>query len=1011
MSEQANESGVYHIPAMLGLLRGVTRELADAVPPLAPSAPPISWGSDSAAESPAGAQGVSSELVALLALLKEASAPADESAKSTLPSEGLSPDTPRGRYGWVAGAIPTPDPEGRYVVEFVDKRAVRVLAYLDRYGRAFTTDSPLDSHPAREPDMKFARYAEQPDPRVLEGCVEVSGADGAWREVARFRRANDKYTLYDSWFDFRGHGEELSYADALARCYLAFVYRPAHGAPEVPARGFDGVEAPLDAMPALPALRKVESDIVRAQWDPALHPPALARCLARWLGQAGIEDLALSPSGSFRLVKTIRYADIFYLAATEEGAGVSPRVLWGLQNALNRYLLAKRALGERASTARMANVLQWDAHLIESVAGEAGAQVLSDLPVQEGEWGLRCRISQAVENLPAPLRFEVEWRADVQAGVVAFKALVPDADMMPMQRWDEAAQAVVDTTPRGRAGQARRYAQAIALFLTAVAFTGSARVKRVEFSAHTMREGQSFSLGDILAAEGSREPDDDNINNPALALLLPGPELYVAFERETFLQGHPWAAGADLARFFESCGAQLAERAFERKGLSAEGPAFADGPVAIQELQDVSVGNDAAFDSSASAGLAEDPFRALSALPSAALRRDLPECVDAELPEWSRAALGAYWMHDLRIDADAFHRRQAERLAARLAPATTATEAIKLVRRRQIGADDPFVEQACTRLMAALAEGEARPDDQNTVIRSYLGRDVCQEALLRAQGMAGAGDVLGAGSLLSQTAWGAEEEGRYVDDAEVVHRNFDNYPARILYNLVRTGMRGLAPEDAANFGEADWDRRVELVPDTLLRCHMEASKLLERSFSGVDDALAHAKRSVELAPTATMPRCLLARVYMLMGDMPSSSAALKEALALATQPNEIAVAYYQLAYVRWKSGDAHIGAACYVKSIATSPIMAAQAAVELQDLLNQESVKLPRRDEVDDILRAGGIPVSPTDAVLDALTVAAEKAVDAGVFALGRSLLAARLNYKPDDALMGVYRSLADVLV
>ena len=1009
MSDQVNENGVYHIPTMLGLLRGVTRELADAVPPLAPSAPPISWGSDSAAEPPAGAQSISSELTALLALLKEASSPAEEPAKSTLPSEGLSPDAPRGRYGWVAGALPTPDPEGRYVVEFVDKRAVRVLAYLDRYGRAFTTDSPLDSHPAREPDMKFARYAEQPDPHVLEGCVEIPGADGTWREVARFRRSNDRYTLYDSWYDFRGHGEELSYADALARSYLAFVYRPAHGAPEVPARGFDGVEAPLDAMPALPALRKVESDIVRAQWDPALHPPALARCLARWLGQANLEGLALSPSGALRLVKTVRYADIFYLAATEEGAGVSPRALWGLQNALNRYLLVKRALGDRASTARMAEVLQWDAHLIESLAVEAGAQVLTDLPVQEGEWGLRCRISQAVENLPAPLRFEVEWRADVQAGVVAFKALAPDADMMPMQRWDEAAQAVVDTTLGGRAGQARRYAQSIALFLAAVAFTGSAQVERVEFSAHTMREDQSFSLGDILAAEGSREPDDDD--DRAFSLLLPGPEMYVAFEREAFLQGHPFAAGTDLARFFEDCGIQLADRAFERKGPSTEGPVFADGSGATLTFQDVSADKDTAFDLASADGLAEDPFRALSALPSAALRRDLPECVDAELPEWSRAALGAHWMHDLRIDVDAFHRRQAERLAARLAPAATATEAIKLVRRRQIGADDPFVEQACTRLMAALAEGEARPDDQNTVIRSYLGRDACQEALLRAQGMAAAGDVQGAGALLAQTAWAAEAKGRYVDDAEVVHRNFDNYPARILYNLVRTGTSGLAPEDATGFGEADRDRRVELVPDTLLRCHMEASKRLERSFSSVDDALSHAKRSVELAPTATMPRCLLARVYMLMGDMPSSSAALEEALTLATQPNEIAVAYYQLAYVRWKSGDARVGTACYVKSIATSPIMAAQAAVELQDLLNQESVKLPRRDEVDDVLRAGGIPVAPTDAVLDALTTAAEKAVDAGVFTVGRSLLAARLNYKPDDALMGVYRSLADVLV
>ena len=32
MSDQVNENGVYHIPTMLGLLRGVTRELASFRP-------------------------------------------------------------------------------------------------------------------------------------------------------------------------------------------------------------------------------------------------------------------------------------------------------------------------------------------------------------------------------------------------------------------------------------------------------------------------------------------------------------------------------------------------------------------------------------------------------------------------------------------------------------------------------------------------------------------------------------------------------------------------------------------------------------------------------------------------------------------------------------------------------------------------------------------------------------------------------------------------------------------
>lgn len=987
MDEHAAAEGIYRIPAMKGLFRAAARELADAVPALAPSAPPLPW---------KGAE------------------------------------APERHYGWVAGSLPSPDAEGRYIVEFVEKRAVRVLAYVDRYGRAFATDKPLDSHPTREPELKFARYAEQSDPAVLEGCVEVRDAEGNWREAARFRRSQDRYTLYDSWFDFGSHGADLAYPDALTRSYLAFVYRPSLGAPEVPARGFEGVEAPLDAMPALPALRKVQSDVAHAQLDPALQPPALVRALARWLTQAGLDQLALAPSGSLRLVKTVRYADIFYLAPTEEGAGLPARVVWKLQNALNRYLLIKRSLGDKASAASIADVLRWDARLIDAVAASV-ADGTRQPSSGAGEWALRRRIADAVERFAVPLRFEVEFRADLKAGIVAFKTVVPDADMMPRERWDDEVHAVVDASVPERAAQALRYAQHLAVLLAAEAFGASERVRRVEFDAHALWEEGAFSLGDVLAMAGEGELDDDGEGGASrLARMLPGADLFVAFKREDFLARCPQTAG-DPSAAFEAWGALVPRDAFLRKGPDGTAAdAVSPDPRAPERVD-------------------EDPFRSLSIMPSAKRRRDMPECFDAELPQEAQAALGARWLHDLRIESDALHRRQAERIAVRLARAESVTEAIGAVRRRQQRADDPFAVQACTRLMTALAEGEADPDDQNTVIRSYLGPDPCRDALVRARSLAAAGDAEGAGRVLSAAAWKTEAERRYLDDSEVVYRSFDGYASRVVYNLVREGRnpafaellgadgREGHPDDGAahasaeedpllvmaaqvlssvgahpmadGFGQKDRDRRVELVPDTLLRCHLEAAKLLERTFAGIDAALAHATRAVELSPTTTTPRCVLARVYMLMGDAASASEALKAALKLATQPNDSAIAYYQLAYTLWKSGDARTGAACYVKSIATSPIMAAQVAAELQDLLNQEGVALPERQSLDEVLMAGGVPLAPSDVVLDALLHAAERAVDADVFAVGRSLLATYLTYRPDDALMGAYRSLLDLLV
>ena len=525
MDEHAAD-GIYRIPAMKGLFRAAARELADAVPPLAPASPPLPW-------------------------------------------EGA--EIPERHYGWVAGSLPSPDAEGRYIVEFVEKRAVRVLAYVDRYGRAFSTDKPLDSHPTREPELKFARYAEQSDPAVLEGCVEVRDAEGSWREAARFRRFQDRYTLYDSWFDFGLRGADLAYPDALTRSYLAFVYRPSLGAPEVPARGLEGIEAPLDALPALPALRKIQSDIAHAQLDPALKPPALARALARWLTQAGLDQLALASSGSLRLVKTVRYADIFYLAPTEEGAGLSARTIWALQNALNRYLLVKRAFGDKASIASVADVLRWDACLIDAVAAPAAVRA-QEPSADAGEWALRRRIAEAVERMAVPLRFEVEFRADLRAGIVAFKTVVPDADMMPRERWDEDARAVADATALERASQALRYAEHLAVLLAAEAFGASEQVRRVEFDAHVLWEEGSFSLGDVLAMAGQGDPEDDGEGGATrLAQLLPGADLYVAFRRDAFLSGYSHAAKGDPSAAFRAWGARVARDAFARRGPDRHG--------------------------------------------------------------------------------------------------------------------------------------------------------------------------------------------------------------------------------------------------------------------------------------------------------------------------------------------------------------------------------------------------------------------------------------------------------
>ena len=138
------------------------------------------------------------------------------------------------------------------------------------------------------------------------------------------------------------------------------------------------------------------------------------------------------------------------------------------------------------------------------------------------------------------------------------------------------------------------------------------------------------------------------------------------------------------------------------------------------------------------------------------------------------------------------------------------------------------------------------------------------------------------------------------------------------------------------------------------------------------------------------------------------AAVLEEGLLIAVQPSDIAMAYYQLAYVLWKAGRPQAGAACYLKSLMTSSSMAMQATAELQELVEETGVALPPREVVDEELAKHAVPVAPTAEVLEALGSGASAAVDVGMFPVARNLLALRLRYRPDDALVNVLRSLGE---
>ena len=167
------------------------------------------------------------------------------------PSASAAADAQAPVYGWIAGACAAPSKGDRYVVEFTGRREFRILAYVDRFGRAFSTDRPLTAPPARRPDLDFARFVDEGPadmgrgpaetcadghtavrgartdaergpgarPDGEHGCVEVRTGGEDERQVARYLCKGGRYTFTDTWFDFGPHAAGLSY-DEIGRAHV-----------------------------------------------------------------------------------------------------------------------------------------------------------------------------------------------------------------------------------------------------------------------------------------------------------------------------------------------------------------------------------------------------------------------------------------------------------------------------------------------------------------------------------------------------------------------------------------------------------------------------------------------------------------------------------------------------------------------------------------------------------------------------------------------------------------------
>ncbi len=310
-------------------------------------------------------------------------------------------------------------------------------------------------------------------------------------------------------------------------------------------------------------------------------------------------------------------------------------------------------------------------------------------------------------------------------------------------------------------------------------------------------------------------------------------------------------------------------------------------------------------------------------------------------------------------------------------------------------AGDRAVADACDRACAALVDGRVEASDYAGLAETFVHgtplHAACMsmdKALEKPEGTATVEHEL---AVLLEALAPYTTMATYMDDTENVYRHFDSTAERVRYNLTHGRDK----------------RHVVLVPDAYYVAQFLASRALGM-LGRHEEALEYARELVRLAPCSADALLVEVRELEELSRTFESEALLVKSLDVATSDRELAVCYYRLAYMEWKLGRNELSLACYQYAIVTHPAIAPQAIPELQTLMaSDSSLHQLAPEEVEATLKEGSIPFGMSDEKFDLIRNAAAACTDAGLFAPARSLVGELLDFRHDDVVADVYRSLA----
>ncbi len=667
-----------------------------------------------------------------------------------------------------------------------------------------------------------------------------------------------------------------------------------------------------------------------------------------------------------------------------------------------------------------------------------------DTAAQDTDLEIRIAFAQACEALVLPYRLEYRFRLGETSDHLYVDASTPAATLMPCDAYDPETHAWGALSQEDVQAAESRYAAHVALLLGLTGLRVSTRLAAV--TVNVWRDARAGDRQDAVSADEqvcalsvafdrermarllrAHEAFDDAASGASGAIawcarepfeaVRAFPHAYVMDARYRLGEVHPLAdldevmqahkavppvAAAEVA---DACDAVEASGEADAPAEAADAPTTttatpADAPAeaadgVFQLLGDAltlpagfagAAGGHAPF---VSASVEEDD----DATPPV-IRINPMELDERPFDDDGRRLLVARRVRDMGIFEDVPRREIARRVTDVYWNHGVAA-AVAALRDEHDRTESPLVRAACDRVSDALVSDRITRANADEIDATFSDAYGLRRDARRLNDLAKS-DPGAAYELLNAMIARVDDAGWFADTDTHVYRYFDSYATRALY-------AGRCADDRAG-------RDLRLVADEYFLAHHRLAALLSNSVSQAEEAIAHARRCVELAPSAATAYLRLARCYFAAFDYVSEIQTLKDMLRIAWNPTDVGMALYWMGYALWMTGQKRVGIACYQRCTSYDQNLAEPASAELTGFLAKEDAPDPTplpEDEVDELLRGAGIDLDLCVANAAFLVRASDAALRAGSSELGVNLLGSAAVLLRDDALATVIESLS----